>query len=116
MATHKIWTVKKIKALGVTTDMPTAAAILNISRANAYELARRNAFPVPIVRIGSRVIVPVAGLLRILLVIPGLPAHDHEPDPSSGRDAEVGGPPVDFTHRQGSVDLIRPPERLDGAA
>lgn len=60
------WTAAAISRLGVHTDLPTAAEILGISRSHAYRLARADAFPVKIVRIGTRYIVPVAGLLDLL--------------------------------------------------
>jgi hypothetical protein len=39
-ASYKIWTVESVRALGTTTDVETAAAILGIGRTKAYELAK----------------------------------------------------------------------------
>jgi hypothetical protein len=50
----------------VTTDVPTAGQILGISRSHAYELARRGEFPVPVLRIGSRLRVATAHLLEFV--------------------------------------------------
>ena len=60
------WTAAAIRKLGAHTDLPTAAEILGISRSHAYRLVRTGDFPVRIVRIGNRYIVPVAGLLDLL--------------------------------------------------
>ncbi|MFC5179397.1 helix-turn-helix transcriptional regulator [Nocardioides taihuensis] len=43
-----------------------AASILGISRSLAYELIGRGEFPVPTVRLGSRILVPVRPLLALL--------------------------------------------------
>lgn len=58
------WTIERIRALGVTTTLATTASVLGISRSQAYRLAATNQFPIPLIRAGSRIIVPVAALLR----------------------------------------------------
>ncbi|MDG4755806.1 DNA-binding protein [Micromonospora sp. WMMD718] len=60
------WTTERILALGATTDLATAAAILGISRSAAYKLAARDAFPVPLFRAGAYYRVPTAPILRKL--------------------------------------------------
>jgi predicted DNA-binding transcriptional regulator AlpA len=60
------WTQDRIRALGAVTDVPTAASIFNIGRSTAYELVQMDAFPVPVLRIGSRYRVPVAAILAVL--------------------------------------------------
>lgn len=60
------WTPNDVRALGVRTDITTASAVLGISRNCGYQLAARHAFPVPVLHLGSRYVVPVAGLLRAL--------------------------------------------------
>jgi hypothetical protein len=57
------WTAERILALGATTDLATAAAILGISLSAAYKLARRDAFPMPLLRVGAHYRVPTAPLL-----------------------------------------------------
>jgi hypothetical protein len=79
MASRPVWTVERIRALGATTTLPTAAAILGIGRTLAYELVAAGQFPTPVVRAGTRVIVPVAPLLRLL-----------HADESPGADADGG--------------------------
>jgi predicted DNA-binding transcriptional regulator AlpA len=61
-----IWTPKTIRRLGMTTDLETAASILGISRTLAYELAKKDEFPVRRLRLGRRVVVPVEDLLKYL--------------------------------------------------
>jgi hypothetical protein len=66
MASPTIWTVERIRALGAATTLPTAAAILGIGRTLAYELVASGQFPVSVVHAGTRIIVPVAPLLKLL--------------------------------------------------
>ncbi|HZR54812.1 MAG TPA: helix-turn-helix domain-containing protein [Streptosporangiaceae bacterium] len=49
-----------------SVDLLTAATALGIGRTRAYELARAGAFPVTLIRIGSKYRVPVAALLSLL--------------------------------------------------
>lgn len=65
-ATGAVWTTDAVRRLGLTTDVETAAAILGIGRTKAYELAKTNQFPVPLLRSGRRYLVPVPALLRLL--------------------------------------------------
>jgi helix-turn-helix protein len=60
------WTIKKIRKLGMTTDVETAAEILDIGRTKAYELAKSGEFPVPVLRIGIRYVVPIPPILALL--------------------------------------------------
>ncbi|WP_230540574.1 helix-turn-helix domain-containing protein [Salinispora arenicola] len=69
------WTVERIRALGLITDIATAAQIFGLSRAAAYDLAKRDRFPVAVLRFGSRYRVPVAAILHAL----GLTIGDEQP-------------------------------------
>lgn len=60
------WTPEAVLALGVHTDLVTAGALLGIGRTKTHELARRNEFPVPVLRHGRRYIVPVAPIAQLL--------------------------------------------------
>lgn len=62
----EVWTEDKVRALGVVTDLPTAARILGLGRALAYQLAAASDFPVPVLRVGNRYRVPVAAILTAL--------------------------------------------------
>lgn len=100
MSTQPVWTVQRIRALGAATSLPTAAAILGIGRTLAYELVATGQFPTPVIRAGTRVIVPVAPLLKLLHADTDNTgtdnASDHDaagtdPDNPGGR-LESGGP------------------------
>jgi predicted DNA-binding transcriptional regulator AlpA len=60
------WTAERIRALGTVTDVPTAAAIFQLSRSVAYELIKSGRFPVPVLRFGGRYRIPVAAILTAL--------------------------------------------------
>lgn len=49
-----------------TVTVPVAASILGVSRNSAYDAAK--AGEIPTIRIGSRLVVPTAALLRLLQV------------------------------------------------
>jgi hypothetical protein len=66
VATDEIWTVERVKALGVMTNVETAARILGIGRTVAYRLAKDGEFPVQVLRIGHSYRVPVLRLLELL--------------------------------------------------
>jgi excisionase family DNA binding protein len=59
----------------LTLTIPEVAAILRISRNLAYELAARDCLPVPVLRLGRRMLVPRETLLRVLGVNEGSPAE-----------------------------------------
>ena len=75
-----MWTGQRIRALGAVTDLPTAASIFGLGRSLAYDLAKRDQFPVPVIRAGTRYRVPVAAILAALRLPqePGL-------DPAGGQ-------------------------------
>ncbi|MGS2616920.1 helix-turn-helix transcriptional regulator [Micromonospora sp. LZ34] len=99
----EVWTVDRVRALGVTTTLATAASVLGISRSQAYRLAATDAFPAPLIRAGSRNIVPVAGLLRLLLLhddpAPADGGRRLEPDAKVSVDATTA-PLADSTHHR----------------
>ena len=70
----RAWTEADIRALGATTDLVTAAAILGVGRTKAHELTRAGRFPVPVLRYGRRYLVPTAPILHLLGYPPA--AHD----------------------------------------
>ncbi|PSK67572.1 hypothetical protein B0E53_00382 [Micromonospora sp. MH33] len=78
------WTADQVRALGLTTDLTTAADILGISRSAAYKLARRNAFPVPLIRAGTHYRVPIPPILTALHLTHNAPTEeDADPDAMS---------------------------------
>jgi predicted DNA-binding transcriptional regulator AlpA len=74
------WTAERIRALGATTNVSTAAEIFGLSRDTGYHLARTGQFPVPVLRIGRQLRVPVAPILTLL----GMPTDTPQPpDPAT---------------------------------
>lgn len=67
----RVWTPEAVRQLGMTTDIETAAAILGIGRTLAFELARTGEFPVRLLRLRRRILIPVSDLLRYLGVPEG---------------------------------------------
>jgi hypothetical protein len=66
VAARTVWTADAIRSLGMTTDLETAGAILGVGRTKAYELAKAGDFPVTVLRIGRRYVVPTQLLLKLL--------------------------------------------------
>jgi hypothetical protein len=98
-----------IHALGVTTDVRTAASILGLSGTAAYKLIQRDGFPVPVIRAGAIYRIPVAAILT-LLHLPPLP---HQPPPQSPpetgpAEASLDGPPTREADTASADDLPRP--------
>jgi Helix-turn-helix domain len=62
----EIWTIEAVRNLGATTDVETAGAILGIGRSKSYELAKSGHFPVRVLRIGRRYLVPIPSILAVL--------------------------------------------------
>lgn len=60
------WSTSRIRALGATTDIKTASAILGMGQTAGYALARRGEFPVKVLTLGRKYVIPVAGLLTAL--------------------------------------------------
>lgn len=59
-------TQTELDALGVSTDITTAARAFGLHRDDAYDLAKSGRFPCPVFRAGRRWVVPTAGLRRAL--------------------------------------------------
>jgi hypothetical protein len=78
------WSIDEIRALGVVTDLRTAARILGLSANTGYALAQRDAFPVPVLRAGRQYRVSVQAILTALDAPPASappPAARHRPIP-----------------------------------
>ncbi len=86
-----VWTEADIRALGAVTDLPTAASIFGIGRAQAYELAKNDDFPVPVIRVGARYRVAVAGILAALQLPPDPTPADPAPAGPGCRDSVSAG-------------------------
>jgi hypothetical protein len=101
MGSRRGWTIEQVRALGVTTSIVTAGSVLGIGRSTAYALARSGQFPVPVIRIGTRYVVPVPALLK------ALHADGPEPDTTARLD-----PPSDpRVHGTPAGSGLHPPRR-----
>lgn len=65
------WTEDDIRALGTRTDLKTACSIAGVGYTTGKAMARDGTLPFPVFRVGHKYIVPVAGLLRLLLIESG---------------------------------------------
>jgi len=63
-----VWTIEAVRRLGLTTTIESAASILGIGRTKAYALAKDGDFPIKLIRIGRRYLVPTQALLDLLAV------------------------------------------------
>ncbi len=63
---RQVWTPHTVRQLGMTTDIETAAAIIGIGRTHAFDLIKNDQFPVPVLRLGRRTLIPVGALLDLL--------------------------------------------------
>jgi hypothetical protein len=61
-----VWTIEAVRSLSATVDVETAGAILGIGRSKSYELAKSGEFPVQVLRIGRRYLVPTPLILALL--------------------------------------------------
>lgn len=59
------WSPNAIRSLGARTGIKEACSVLGISPSLGYQLVREDDFPVRVLRIGNRIVVPVRGLLEL---------------------------------------------------
>lgn len=64
-----------------TATIGEVAAAFGIARSTAYELAKADRLPVPVIRLGRRLVVPRAALDRLL--VGDLPPAAIDPEPSA---------------------------------
>lgn len=89
-----------------TVDLMTAARALGIGRTKAYELAKHDEFPCPVIRVGEMYRIPTPGLLELL----GAPAeepritHATAPRPPAGVGAPVRIPGTAIPARVPATD------------
>ena len=86
------WTADRIRALGATTDLVTAASVLGIPTSTVYKLARRGELPVPTFRVGVRYRVPTAAILATLYLDP--PSSEPADGASPTAPPPSPGPPA----------------------
>jgi len=97
------WTVDAIRDLGATTTLVIAGEILGMGRTKSHELARLGRFPVPVLRHGSRYVVPVAPLLRLLGVDPTPTVRDEPSDSVNTADGSKRHLPGVGAHAEGAL-------------
>jgi hypothetical protein len=65
------WTPEAIRALGVRTTVPIAGEIImGWHRDTSYAAVKRDDFPVPVIKRGREMVVPVAAILEVLCIGP----------------------------------------------
>lgn len=62
------WSDQEVRALGVRTDVETAGSIFGLSRTQSYMAIKGGRFPVPVITVGRRLIVPTAPIRRLLQI------------------------------------------------
>lgn len=87
MSTHD-WTPAEIVefcARTPRTDVPTAGAmVLGVGAAAAYKHVERGDFPLPVISVGRRMVVPTAPILRLLGLSPDMDvAGPAPPEPAT---------------------------------
>ncbi|MFI7168171.1 helix-turn-helix transcriptional regulator [Rhodococcoides fascians] len=61
-----IMTPEEVLALGASTDIPVACKAMGISPSSGYALVKKGQFPIRVIKVGSRYVVPTVGLLDLL--------------------------------------------------
>jgi hypothetical protein len=82
----------ELNALPAVIDVVTAGKVIGIGRSNAYELIRRNQFPIPVLHVGKLIKVPTAPLLQLLGLGTSIGPDSTPADPGSAHSAIVEPP------------------------
>jgi hypothetical protein len=85
---QQTWTRADVLALGVQTDLRTAGAIFGYSATQAYEAAKHDRLPFPVIRCGIRYVVPVQPILELLGISDPSGLDDSSQAPDLGRSAD----------------------------
>jgi hypothetical protein len=85
----RIWTAADVLALGVRTTVPVAGEILGgLCEDESYRAVKKGTFPVPVLRVGRRLVVPTAPILRALgLDLSGTGGAPGPPEAATGPEA-----------------------------
>jgi hypothetical protein len=89
----KRWTKREILAQGARTDLPIAGSIIaGLSETSSRELWRAGKFPVPVLQVGRRLVVPMQPILDLLGISDGGSGNrSHAPGQEpGGRDEQRG--------------------------
>ncbi len=95
------WTAEQVRSLGVRTDLVTACAVrYGCGRTKAYELYRSGQLDFPALKVGARIVVPTAPILRLLFLSAdsgeagvATPASTPTTHGPGGRDAAIVSAP-----------------------
>jgi hypothetical protein len=95
------WTEDAIRALGVRTTVPIAGEIIaGWHRDDSYDAVKRGEFPVPVIKVGRKMVVPVAPILELLCI--GAPVKGATgsvpPEPALSADVATPMPRSTTTH------------------
>jgi hypothetical protein len=117
---RRAWTAEQVLALGVRCTVPQAGEIIaGLSETQSYELHKRGEFPVPVLKVGRRLVVPVSAVLELLGLVERVEAIGGLIESSRSRgmitpaEAEglwdrlrgLGGPSTGSPHRSPVSDL-----------
>jgi hypothetical protein len=96
MTTRRKWTRRQLDALGVVTDLKTLGSVFGMSETSAREAHKAGTLPEPIVvlRVGRRLIVPVAGILCALGLADSAPDDRQHLQPGPAGDESLQAMPA----------------------
>lgn len=90
MSDQRVWTPEDVRALGVRTTVPIAGEIIaGLCKDESYRAVQRGTFPVPVVKCGRRMVVPVAPILELLAIKPNGNAAGPAPPSSAAEDTDA---------------------------
>ena len=90
MSDQRVWTPDDVRALGVRTTVPIAGEIIaGLCKDESYRAVQRGTFPVPVVKCGRRMVVPVAPILELLAIKPNGHAVGPAPPSSAAEDTDA---------------------------
>lgn len=90
MSDQRVWTPDDVRALGVRTTVPIAGEIIaGLCKDESYRAVQRGTFPVPVVKCGRRMVVPVAPILELLAIKPDGNAAGPAPPSSAAEDMDA---------------------------
>jgi hypothetical protein len=90
MSDQRVWTPDDVRALGVRTTVPIAGEIIaGLCKDESYRAVQRGTFPVPVVKCGRRMVVPVAPILELLAIKPNGNTVGPAPPSSAAEDTDA---------------------------
>jgi hypothetical protein len=87
---QRVWTPDDVRALGVRTTVPIAGEIIaGLCKDESYRAVQCGTFPVPVVKCGRRMVVPVAPILELLAIKPDVNAAGPAPPSPAAEDTDA---------------------------